>query len=81
MFLLNAMVPVEYEYEHEYEHEQYHYGTVEFCQSPGKVGGFLKALTVAFALIGEHKEPRMVILLASALSAGPFFLLASKNGR
>lgn len=47
MFLLNAMVPVEYEYEyeHEYEHEQYHYGTIKFRQSPGKAGGFLGIIT------------------------------------
>ncbi len=38
MFLLNAMVPVEYEY------EQYHYGTVKLCQSPGSAGGFLKGI-------------------------------------
>ncbi len=51
MFLLNAMVPFEheYEYEYEYEYEQYHYGTVKFCQSSGKAGGFLGKIMCAFS--------------------------------
>ncbi len=77
LFLLHAMVPVDYEYEH--EHEQYHYGTVELCQSPGKAGGFLGKINTTTGNTEMHPVPRfqnassakLIILMTMAVALPP----------